>query len=205
MFLYFYFLSSDFACWKLKTNYVVKFSVLSLMASEPWVLFFSSISTLKLQNAMSPALSLFVLPSLFQPTVHTAQPPAESTLLRLGWALQSRGEGLSAAACRSPPALGRSAPCCPERGAPSEAEAPGELGRSCDRRHCGLPATAPRPGDARTGCRAPPAAACRAFLSFGDLHKGCDIAGIRGRELQRPAALAAISPVLRRPGHACSC
>ena len=205
MFLYFCFLSSDFACWKLKTNYVVKFSVLSLMASEPWVLFFSSISTLKLQNAMSPALSLFVLPSLFQPTVHTAQPPAESPLLGFAWALQSRGEGLSAAASRSPPALGRSAPCCPERGAPSEAQAPGELGRSGRRRHCGLPVTAPRPGDARTGCRAPPAAACRAFLSFGDLHKGCDSAGKRGRELQRPAALAVITPVLRRSAQACSC
>ena len=105
-------------------------------------------------------LSFFVLPSLFQPAVHTAQPPAESPLLRFACALQSRGEGLSAAASRSPPALGRSAPCCPERGAPSEAEAPGELGRSGGRRHCGLPATAPRPGDARTGCSEPPAAAC---------------------------------------------
>ena len=150
-------------------------------------------------------LSFFVLPSLFQPAVHTAQPPAESPLLRFACALQSRGEGLSAAASRSPPALGRSAPCCPERGAPSEAEAPGELGRSCDRRHCGLPATAPRPGDARTGCRAPPAAACRAFPSFGDLHKGCDSAGKRGGELQRPAVVAVITPVPLRPGHACSC
>ena len=118
------------------------------MASEPWVLFFSSIATLKLQNEMSPALSLFVLPSLFQPAVHTAQPPAESPLLRFAWALQSHGEGLSAAASRSPPALVRSAPCCPDRGAPSEAAAPGELWRSGGRRHCGLPATAPRPGDA---------------------------------------------------------
>ena len=105
----------------------------------------------------------------------------------------------------SPPALGRSAPCCPERGAPSEAQAPGELGRSGGRRHCGLPATAPRPRDARTGCRAPPAAACRAFPSFGDLHKGCDSAGKRGGELQRPAVVAVITPMPLRPGHACSC
>ena len=113
------------------------------------------------------------------------------------------GEGLSAAASRFPPALGRlgrSASRCPERGAPSEAEAPGELGRSGGRRRCGLPATVPRPGDARTGCRAPPAAAFRAFLSFGDLHKGYDSVGKQGAELQRPASLAAITPVLRRSG-----
>ena len=58
--------------------------------------------------------------------------------------------------------------------------------------------------DARTGCRAPPAAAFRAFLSFGDLHKGCDSASEHGAELQRPASLAATIPVFRRSGQACS-
>ena len=36
---------------------------------------------------------LSVLLSLFQLTVHTAHPPAQSPLLRLAWALQSRGGG----------------------------------------------------------------------------------------------------------------
>ena len=58
--------------------------------------------------------------------------------------------------------------------------------------------------DARTGCRAPPAAAFRAFLSFRDLHKGCDSASEQGAELQRPASLAATIPVFWRSGQACS-
>ena len=58
--------------------------------------------------------------------------------------------------------------------------------------------------DARTGCRAPPAAAFRAVLSFGDLHKGCDSASKHGAAFQRPASLAATIPVFRRSGQACS-
>ena len=84
------------------------------MASEPWVLFFSSIWTLKLQNAVSPALSLFVLPSLFQPAVHTAQPPAESPLLGFAWALHLAGR----ASPSRPPAL-RPPWAAPRRAVPS--------------------------------------------------------------------------------------
>ena len=95
----------------------------------------------------------------------------------------------------------------PERQPPHTAAAPSHLTNTCridlqQEQACpGLRST----GDTRTGCRAPLAAAFRAFLSFGDLHKGCDSASESEAELQRPAALAAITPVLRRPGHACSC
>ena len=79
---------------------------------------------------------LSVLLSLFQLTVHTAQPPAESPLLRLAWALQSRGEGLSAAASCFPPALGhlglcrlgRSAPCSPSGEPPPRLRPPASSG-----------------------------------------------------------------------------
>ena len=93
MFLYFCFLSSDFACWKLKTNYVVKFSVLSLMASEPWVLFFSSIATLKLQNETSSMLSFFLCVTVTVSAYSSHSPaPCRISLarVRLGLAI-SRG------------------------------------------------------------------------------------------------------------------
>ena len=128
------------------------------------------------------------------------QPSPLQNLPCSGWpaALQSRGEGLSATASRSPPALvcrlGRSA--TPRRAVPSGEPPPRQRPRAGSgvRRSCRLPAT--RPGDTRTGCRAPLAAAFRAFLSFGDLHKGCHSASETGIELQRLAALAAMSPVL---------
>ena len=114
-----------------------------------------------------------------------------------------RGLPLSARPRLPPGPLRDAASRCPERGVPSEAEAPGKLGRKGGRRRCGLPAS--RPGDTRSGCRAPLAAAFRAFLSFRDLHKDCYSAGECGAELQRLAARAAITAVLRRPGPACSC
>ena len=109
-------------------------------------MYFSNISTLKLHNKMSSVLSFFpfyfrsfrfpfvlsVFLSLFQLTVHTAQPPAESPLLRLACGpAVSRGGPLRRAS-RSPPALvcrlGRSAR--PRRAVPSVGRPPRQRPRA---------------------------------------------------------------------------
>ena len=68
---------------------------------------------------------------------------------------------------------------------------------ACRRRHLVPPTLEPVVGRPRRPLSV--------FLSFGGLHKGCDLASECGRELQRPSALAVITPVLRRSGQACSC
>lgn len=68
---------------------------------------------------------------------------------------------------------------------------------ACRRRHLVPPTLEPVVGRPRRPLSV--------FLSFGGLHKGCDSAGECGTELQRPSALAVITPVLRRSGQACSC
>ena len=94
---------------------------------------FSNISTLKLQNKTYSVL-LFFLFYFHCSSSQFTQPSPLQNLPCSGWpaALQSRGEGLSAAASRSPPALvcrlGRSA--TPRRAVPSGESPPKQRPRA---------------------------------------------------------------------------